>query len=304
MKIALLPFLFAILVSFDFFGQASKSNETTALNFMRNKQFFNAISYYNQELSINPNNLNCLKGRGVCFLETKQYELAIIDFNKYIQLHQDAEVYLYLGESYHFLNNFQEAISAYNKAIAYNPQLSIIYGDRGRAFFAKGDDKSAQSDFEFEIKLKPDNYLPYYHLGLIYENRGEISLAIKFYSKSIQLNGSFFSSINNRGLCYMSINDLDKAILDLDKAILLKPEYPNGYYNKGLILFKKEKVSEAKFYFNKTLEIDNKFSQAYLNRGLCNYILGDQPSACRDIKMAKTLGVEIPADLWSEVNCK
>ena len=81
MKIALLPFLFAILVSFDFFGQASKSNETTALNFMRNKQFFNAISSYNQELSINPNNLNCLKGRGVCFLETKQYRILNLKLN-------------------------------------------------------------------------------------------------------------------------------------------------------------------------------------------------------------------------------
>ena len=56
-----------------------------------------------------------------------------------------------------------QAIIAYNQAIAIDPESTAAYHRRGLAYWKKGDYRRAVEDYGKVIQLNPDNALAYYH---------------------------------------------------------------------------------------------------------------------------------------------
>jgi len=105
--------------------------------------------------------------RGIAFAEKEQYDLAIKEFTKAIEIHPfDAEAF----------NN-----------------RGIIYSKKGRYDLAL-------ADFSRAINLnRPDSPIYYYNRGLAYVKADKFSLALEDFSKSIEINPINASALKARG---------------------------------------------------------------------------------------------------------
>ena len=86
--------------------------------------------------------------RGVDYYNQKQYESAIQDYNKTIELNPNYTLaYNNRGVAYLSLRNFNQAIADATKAIQLNPNYAKSYQLRGLCYQALGETAKAQADF-------------------------------------------------------------------------------------------------------------------------------------------------------------
>ena len=117
------------------------------------------------------------------------------------------------------------------------------------------------------IELSPNNAAAYTNRGVAYGERGELDLSIKDYFSALKINPDFAEAYNNRGYAYVEKDEIELAIKDLDKAIELQQEFPHAYNNRGYAYGKKDEIDKAIQDFNKAIELDPDFAEAYSNRG-------------------------------------
>ena len=100
---------------------------------------------------MNPNKLEAYNNRGYAYQELKQYQKALADYNKAIELNpQYALAYSNRGEVHYYLKNYTQAIDDLNKAIELglegtNLGEALYY--RGLAYEKLGDNARAEADF-------------------------------------------------------------------------------------------------------------------------------------------------------------
>ena len=129
--------------------------------------------------------------------------------------------------------NYKAAIDFYNKAQQINPNIDLIYLNRG---FAK-------------VKIE------------------DFQGALKDYNKAIEINPQFAEAYMNRGaLKGAAFDDYSGSINDLNKAISINPQLADAYRGRGiaqLLIGEKDKACDdfkkALSFNNETLDLFEKY---------------------------------------------
>jgi len=79
------------------------------------------------------------------------------------------------------------AIAEYTKVLEFDPDLYLVYLNRGRLFWRKGEQERAKEDFTRAIKLEPNVAITYICRGDIYFDQGDIGSAREDYRKALEL---------------------------------------------------------------------------------------------------------------------
>ena len=95
------------------------------------------------------------------------------------------------------LNNFEESVENFNKAIQLNPNFFEAYNNLGNSLMEFGKFKDAINKYESAIKLKPEYASAYNNLGGAWEDLGDFEKAIFNYSKAIKFNPEFYTAKEN-----------------------------------------------------------------------------------------------------------
>jgi formylglycine-generating enzyme required for sulfatase activity/tetratricopeptide (TPR) repeat protein len=140
--------------------------------------------------------------------------------------------YLSRGSDYFAKRQFDEAIRDDTKAIELTPS-NLAYYARGTTYLAKGQLDEAIRDFTKAIGLKPDDASVYYARGLAYNTKGQLDEAIRDYSKAIELKPDDAEAYRNRGVAYHNKGQPDEAIKDYTSVIELKPDYAVAYGDRA-----------------------------------------------------------------------
>ena len=82
-----------------------------------------AIHYFSHTIQIDNSNIDALNQRAFCYFEEKQYEKAILDLNKLIELQTHEGLYLNRGMCYKNIGEIEKAISDFNEALKIKPDL-------------------------------------------------------------------------------------------------------------------------------------------------------------------------------------
>ena len=146
--------------------------------------------------------------------------------------------------TYYELKQYEKAIEDYNKAIELNPNDAEVYTNRGNPYYKLKRYEKAIEDYSKAIKLNPNDAVAYYNRGNAYDELKRYEKAIEDYSKAIELNPNYVDAYNNRGNAYRELNQHEEAIEDYNKSIELNPKYAEAYSNRGIAYLLTNKDSD------------------------------------------------------------
>lgn len=163
----------------------------------------------------------------------KKYQEALASIDQAIQRNkQDAVLYILRAGILEELNQHQEAVEAYTKAIDIKPH-PLVYFSRGSARADLGDLDGAKKDYKQAIKLNPQLAEAYGNLGNIHYLSGDLDGAIDYCTEAIKINPQLAGAYLLRGFARSDSGDLSGAIEDYTEAIKLNPQDVKAYYHRG-----------------------------------------------------------------------
>lgn len=113
-----------------------------------------AILDFNAAIEIYPDYDFAYYNRAKVYEDLHQYELALADINKAIQLNKKSDYYLARGIIYKNLEDFENSLNDFNRAIEINPQNGIAFINRGYLKREQlNDKKGAEKDIKMAEKL-------------------------------------------------------------------------------------------------------------------------------------------------------
>ena len=178
-----------------------------------------------------------------------------------------ARPYFNRGYAYQEKENFDEALSDYDKAIQIKPDYAEVYSNRGNIYTHKGNLDQAFLDLNKAIEIKPRLAEAYNNRGYAYQDKGNLDQAFSDYNKAIEIKPDFAEAHNNRGYAYASKGNLNQALSDLNKAIDFKPDYADAYSNRGNAYAYEGNFDHALSDYDKAIKINPDSAEVYNNRG-------------------------------------
>jgi tetratricopeptide (TPR) repeat protein len=134
---------------------------------------------------------------------------------------ETAESYRSQGEKLLAARNYQEAIVAYNRAIALDSSTANDYFYRAWSLYQVKKLELALTDLDRAIQLNPDNADYYLGRGLVVATMGDRETALANYSRAIELNPKLAQAYHQRSSLRRKLGDIEGANLDRAMAVKL-----------------------------------------------------------------------------------
>ncbi len=192
--------------------------------------------------------------RGVRYLDTEQYELALAEFQTIYQQFPESErlrsiAQYYIGIVYQEKNRLSQAAAAYKAALVLNAppdvhgtahlQLGIVYKTQGQLRLAEKHLSAARTQL-------PENADVHIQLGDVYLLQRQWNAAENAYRESIRLNPNYTESYYGLGRATELQNRLKQAVEYYNAALKRNPYLAQAHYRLALIYRQLGDTAQAK----------------------------------------------------------
>jgi len=106
-----------------------------------------------------------------------------------------------------------------------------------------------------------------------------------------------FQAAANKATAARDAGRLDEAVPLFHKALALNPRWAEGWWSLGTIDYDNDQYQAAAVSFKKVVALNPKHGTAHAMLGLCEFELGQDAEALRNIEASKSLGVETDPQL-------
>ena len=253
-----------------------------------------ALLVLNNALKLDSMYIEALWQRGLVREYQEQFELALQDYSKAIQLDPKNPM-KYVKRAIFFnknLNEYDKAFNDYSKAIEIDSNNPDLWYERGIFIGNNGDDKLAINDFNKALSIDPLHGNSIRAIGIHYKLSGNYELAITELGKAIALveinPAAAAASFAERAEVYIILGKFEDALSDYNKAIELFPKF-SPYYEKRALLNSEylDDFNAALIDYTKVIELNPSDPWAWYNRGFLNsYNHDDDKAAIHDFFQA------------------
>ena len=115
-------------------------------------------------------------------------------------------------------NDYEKAVKDYTKAIQVDRGQADIYYNRGLLYVKMNKKDLAIKDFDEAIKLNPRDADAWCNRGGVNNQLGKSDLAVRDYTEALKIRPNDGDTLYNRGMVYLSMGNKTKAMEDLKKA--------------------------------------------------------------------------------------
>ncbi|MGO8984646.1 MAG: tetratricopeptide repeat protein [Terriglobales bacterium] len=148
-------------------GATAADLEQAADELKNDKDFLDAIDYYEAALQRGPAEASIYNKIGICQLLMQRYKEAKKSFEHAIKTdHNHADAYNNLAVIFYATHNYGAAIRNYQKAIALKSDAASFYSNLGTAYFTKRDFEKAIECYSKALQLDPDIFGRSSHAGV------------------------------------------------------------------------------------------------------------------------------------------
>ena len=183
------------------------TNNESSLNEMQIQSHFRSIRNYSGAIEDEPDNVSLYFGRAMDFTHIQDYESALKDMNKVIELAPSM-----------LLGHFARAIIRTNQ-LEYDYQLS------GETTFSN----NRKTGISFNQNIAGATKLPEISVKSVHYEE-----ILKEYEQIIKIDPNFIYAYYNRAQIFSIEKDFRAAIADYNKAIEIEPQFAEAYFNRGI----------------------------------------------------------------------
>jgi len=230
-------------------------------------------------------------------IESGQTKIAIRKLNDIIEK-DDRNHYAHylLALAYEKENNIQYAIVEYRQVLKigrYDEKVNEvnIRNHLASIYKARNAVEEAKKEYLLLTKLDPANYEPFYELGIIFFNLGQIEKAIPYFRKSISNNSKHGASFYYIGQAYYRMQNYPDAKQAFIEAIKVDQNDYKAHYFLGLVLRQLGDYEWAIKEFETAQKSDDIKVKCFLAKGTCYLEREQLPKAViefdRGLKFAK-----------------
>jgi formylglycine-generating enzyme required for sulfatase activity len=128
------------------------------------------------------------------------------------------------GISHYNAKEYDQAIAAFNRALALDPNHAPALAYRGGSYRYKKNYDAAIIDCTAALEIDRNNALAWFHRGSAYYLKGDNNRGIEDLTEAIRLNSTNADAYNNRGGAYRNKGDYNRAIADYTEALRIAPD--------------------------------------------------------------------------------
>ncbi|MEG3440293.1 tetratricopeptide repeat-containing serine protease family protein, partial [Pannus brasiliensis CCIBt3594] len=208
--------------------------------------------------------------------QQQQELLGAIEKVKIPDTNAPAEIWIERGGQLWRLGRYEEAVTAFDRAIAQNRPENVFlawYG-KGIALVYLERYLPASEALERSLATLPsDPDLKKFQASIlllqnvIYRGVGDFKSALRVIDRALAISPGNFILYNEKALTLKNLNHYDKALKAIDRAIDLARRAVL-YNNRGLLYSDWHQTDLALSDYNQAIEIDPRFAMAYNNRAL------------------------------------
>lgn len=110
------------------------------------------------------------------------------------------------------------AIDEYNEALRIHPEYGDAYGQRGLAWYRKGDRQRAAADYQEAINRKVGSWKVYNNMGVIYGEQANYPEALKQFQYALKVDKRYPLPYKNIGATYLLMGDIDNSLKYLNEG--------------------------------------------------------------------------------------
>lgn len=147
-----------------------------------------SITLWSHQIKLFPRTARAYSNRGDAYYSAGNYNSALLDLNKVIEIYPRHEYYNSRGIIHKKLGRYQEALLDYTKAIEINKQFDLSYNNRGNVYQVLGNYSAALNDYTAAIKINPKYAEAYYNRGNLYYKKGNYKQAMADYNTAVKLD--------------------------------------------------------------------------------------------------------------------
>ena len=186
----------------------------------------------------------------------KEYQAALSTCEDALKYYQSYRLWNCKGLALDNLKQYEQAIKAYDKAIALEPNNVWSWNNRGDAYTKLGRVEAAVNDLQQAIKLNPQqSHIAGNNLGKLYFQQRNYQDAITAYQNALKINNQYLPAMVGLGNAYKSVQDYNNALAAYDRAIAVHPDAYEAWYGKALVAESLARNSQAREAYQQALDI-------------------------------------------------
>lgn len=122
-----------------------------------NGHYMKSVDILSESIKLDSTNAKARQIRGDAYFALENYSAAFADYSESVKISPNAPAYAGLGNVFVKMNNIPESIINYTKAAELEPGCARYYFIRGQALNMQGKYDDAINDFDYALKIEPDN---------------------------------------------------------------------------------------------------------------------------------------------------
>lgn len=215
-----------------------------------------------------------------------------------------AHAWTYQGQAHTQLSQYNEAIFAYDQAIALDPNNALTWAAQGQVLEALRRDQEALVSYDRAVAIKAD-----YALALL----GQCTLLnrLKSYEPALAAcdaaldgdgdwgNQTLARAWNERSISLTGTQQYEAALASINRAVGIQPDYVAAHNHRSTILWYLERYPEALAANKQALYLDESYAPAWFTRGLIFRATGEYTHALAAYNQALALN---PFSDWGWTN--
>ena len=225
--------------------------------------------------------------QGVAMMGTSNYAKAKAFFQKGLEIEPSAELFMDLGNAHASLEEYNEAIQAFSKALLLQPKNGEILFSIGSVYLLQ---ERLTKCIEYYNKAEEAGYTTarlYMNMAAIYKALGDTQMELRCYTKAIDKNPMFGEFYVKKVMIFIQNQRYAEALETLDDMRKIFPDAFEGYDLAARIYMGQGKQKEALEIINegiKKFENDVNLRISKINILLAMNLIEDAEKVVAELK--------------------
>lgn len=237
------------------------------------KAYFNignyqlAINALEESIKLNSMDARAWHNLGLCFFRLANYKEAISQFNKELEIAEDDNIYLAIGDCEYALGNTNDALSYYDQAISFNPQNFEAYNSKAVIYRQLVKLEEAYESSTKSLDIQPLNIKGLMNLGIILKTFRRYRDAIQVFDEILKIKSNDVDALFNKASCLDFIDKNEETLKTYEKLYTIHPYHDYlsaSYVNAQLRTYSWNHWEKNKAYLRDVLQKDISTSSPFL----------------------------------------